>query len=413
MTRPGEVPSTTARAAWLERLRARLPAGALATPAALEAPLTPPPDAVARPADLDALGSVVRAARAERVPLVVAGLASRLGGRGALCGAGYLALSSAALSGVREVSPGSLWLRAGAGTPLSELCARAAEHGLRPLGVEPGEPGSLGGFLARQARLPDPITGIDQPVALALEGVLSDGTPLASVAAPRTACGPELASLLTGYEGAFGVVAEARVKLEPMPERRLLLGLAFDEAAAALALFQRLPLQDFPPRRAELELVAGLSPRLRLCVEGDAELAGRAREDLLRAGADAGGRVEDPDRDRGWPDAPAPGFDLEVWVGHGQLAGGLLAPAGLPAPARVRLDRPGLHGCRLGLSWPAGAANRTRHREAFTRALDPDGRQARAAADERELLSRLRARLDPEGRFNAQAWAHAWREGGA
>ncbi|HOX46651.1 MAG TPA: FAD-binding protein [Myxococcota bacterium] len=402
MARPGDVPGVSSRGSLAARLRDRLPAGALEAPAGPTARLRPAPVACALPADPQAVGVLLAAARAERAPVVVVGEGSRLGSGAGLPAGGYLALSSARLSGVLESEPGSLWLRAGAGTPLRELAARAAELGLRPVGVEPDDPGSLGGFLARTARVADPITGLDQPAALSVEGLLADGTPIASLAAPRSACGPEYASLLLGHGGAFGVITAARVKLEPLPERRLVLGLTFVDPAAALELFRALPLHDFPPRRAELELAPGREARLLVCLEGDAELAGRALADVRRAGEAQGGQGEELEQARGWLGGAGAPDGLEAWVSHGAvargLASGLAAPFGLAGPALVRLDRPGLNGCRLRLAAPrAGGPDRLR------RALDPEGREARAAADERELLGRLRARLDPDGLLNPQA----------
>jgi FAD/FMN-containing dehydrogenase len=418
LARPGDIPSAPARgprpgqgSLLASRLGARLPAGALEAPAGPLAALRPAPAACARPTDARALAALLSAARAERAPVVVVGRGSRLGAGAGLREAGlhdgsYLALSTAGLAGVLESRSESLWLRARAGAPLSEIVARAAEHGLRPVGVAPDDPGSLGGWLARTARVPDAITGLDQPAALSVEGLLADGTPISSLAAPRAACGPELASLLLGHGGAFGVLTAARVKLEPIPERRLLLELAFADAAAALELFQALALHDFPPRRAELELAPGREARLRVCVEGDAELARRAQEDVRRAGEALGGRAEELDLARGWPDAAGAYPGLEAWASHAAiargLAAGLAAPFGLSAPGGLRLDRPDLHGCRLRLT--GGEAARAGAQARLLRALDPGGREARAAADERELLGRLRTRLDPDGLLNPQAW---------
>jgi FAD/FMN-containing dehydrogenase len=357
-----------------------------------------------RPADSDEVAEVLRVARLEGVPVVVVGQGTRLPAFVRPPEGAYLELATTALAGVQEIRPEALWVRAWAGTPLAVLQAEAARHGLRLQGVEPGDRGSPGGFLALHARLADPVQGCDQPASLALQGVLADGTRIHGPAAPRAACGPDLAALLCGYRGALGVVCGATLKLEPVPERCLALGVLFDEPGRALAFFSRLALRDFPPRRASLRIAPGQPARLELVQEGPARLATAALGELSRTARDEGGRLEEPAAPIRAVAGPATQeFDLRAFVRWSRLEPDLRPPAGVDRPAAMLLERPGPHGCWLGLRWLDG--DTARQAEAWLGALDPAGREVRALADEREFLERMRRRLDPEGLFNAHAWS--------
>ncbi|MGH9303787.1 MAG: FAD-binding oxidoreductase [Acidimicrobiales bacterium] len=198
------------------------------------------PAAVCRPANTEAVASVLRACGRAGVPVTAAG------GRSGVCGGaipvfGGIVLDTCALSGITEVDDTSLLVDAGAGTLGSDLEAELARsHGLSvghlPQSIDLATGGGwlacrgAGQYSTRYGKIEDIVAG--------LEVVLADGTILRTGAmagaGPRSAMGPDLTQLFVGSEGTLGIITAARLRAHPLPAFKRGLAFAFPEFLAGL-----------------------------------------------------------------------------------------------------------------------------------------------------------------------------------
>ncbi len=148
-------------------------------------------------------------------------------------------VSLAALDVISDFNPADLVVTAGAGVPLGRLAARLAERGVWLPLDPPGSPArTVGGALA---------TGSGGPLAahygpardhvLGLVVVAGDGTVLRlGGRVMKNVAGLDLAKLVIGGCGAFGVIAEAHLRLRARPRTdRTAVWLASADRAARVA----------------------------------------------------------------------------------------------------------------------------------------------------------------------------------
>jgi alkyldihydroxyacetonephosphate synthase len=64
---------------------------------------------------------------------------------------------------------------------------------------------------------------------VAVEAVLADGTTIQTPVMPRWSLGPDLSALFLGSEGALGIVTAATLRIDHLPERRLLRAVIFPD----------------------------------------------------------------------------------------------------------------------------------------------------------------------------------------
>jgi len=170
---------------------------------------------VATPADLAGLAAAVRAA-AER------GAALRVRGAGSWWpdAAADETLSTAALDTVSDFNPADLVVTVGAGAPLGTLAATLAARGVFLALDPPGEPTrTVGSVLATGGSGPLAAhygTARDQVLGLVV--VAGNGTVLRlGGRVVKNVAGFDLAKLVIGGHGAFGVIAEAHLRLRALP----------------------------------------------------------------------------------------------------------------------------------------------------------------------------------------------------
>jgi len=180
------------------------------------------PLAVAEPASTAQVAALVRWAAGARVPLVARG-----GGSG-LMGAAAVVVPAIVVDLKRlravAVEADACLVRAGAGATLAQVDAALAPHGLM-LGHDPWTVGvaTVGGALATNglgylgAR-----AGSFGAQVRALEAVLADGTIVRTRSSPARSTGLDLARLLVGTEGTFGIITEATLAALPVPEERVI-----------------------------------------------------------------------------------------------------------------------------------------------------------------------------------------------
>jgi FAD/FMN-containing dehydrogenase len=169
-----------------------------------------PPAAVVWPTGTKEVSAVLSWAADRGVAVVTRGGGTGRAG-GAQAAPRSILLETTRMNRVLGVDEVSQVVRAEAGVRLSDLEDAALARGLS-LGPPPDEAGhaTLGGWLAGGVpRAADRIVG--------LEVVLPGGDVLRTLEAPARAPGPDLARLLAGSEGTFGVITEAAMSLRRAP----------------------------------------------------------------------------------------------------------------------------------------------------------------------------------------------------
>ena len=172
--------------------------------------------AVAAPADVVALASRVRDAAARRAALAVRGS----GGWWTEPAPGAEVVTVAGLDAISDFNPADLVVTTGAGVPLDRLAARLAAKGAW-LPFDPPGPLSrtVGGALAAGGG--GPLAAHYGPArdhVLGLVVVAGDGTVVRlGGRVVKNVAGFDLAKLVIGGHGAFGVIAEAHLRLRARP----------------------------------------------------------------------------------------------------------------------------------------------------------------------------------------------------
>ena len=167
-------------------------------------------------AGLAALAADVRAAAAEGTALAVRGS----GGWWTEPRPGARALPIGGLDTVSDFDPADLVVTVGAGTPLDRLAARLAERGAWLPFDPPGPPSrTVGGALASGGGGPLAAHyGPARDQVLGLAVVAGDGTVVRlGGRVVKNVAGFDLAKLVIGGHGAFGIIAEAHLRLRARP----------------------------------------------------------------------------------------------------------------------------------------------------------------------------------------------------
>jgi FAD/FMN-containing dehydrogenase len=199
------------------------------------------PGAVVRPGSTAEVAAVVRAAAAQRVPVVPAG--GRTGITGGLMTEGGLMLSLDRMNRIRALNPAARTVAAEAGVILSTLHDAAAAEGLYfPLWFGARGSATLGGVLSTNAGGSNVLRyGSTRALCLGIEAVMADGSVVNLMSGlHKDNSGYALKDLLIGAEGTLGVVTAAVMKLVPAPRARATATLALPSLDAALDLLNRL-----------------------------------------------------------------------------------------------------------------------------------------------------------------------------
>src|SRR6058998_2130091 len=315
------------------------------------------PIAVAEPASAAEVAALVRWAAGAGVPLVARGGGSGLMGAAAV-------LVPAVVVDLRRlravaVDADACLVRAGAGATLAQVDAALAPHGLM-LGHDPWTVGvaTVGGALATNglgylgAR-----AGSFGAQVRALEAVLADGTIVRTRSSPARSTGLDLARLLVGTEGTFGIITEATLAALPVPEERVIHAWrlpSFDAGVTVATGLRRTGVRpaclelsaDDAPGTAELLLVFdGLRGEAALHAERAARLVAAAGGERLGAAeAERWAATR-----RGGGEWPPDGTQFD-YAHVGVPLGGLAA---VRATARTLVERYGLVLIEEGLwHWP-------------------------------------------------------------
>ena len=183
------------------------------------------PLAVVRPRTPSDLKELVRLAKGEGLGLVPRGAGTGKAG-GCVPGPRSLVVDLGAWPGSLEVNPADLSLTAPASAWLREVKEAALDHRL----FYPPDPNSwpicaFGGSLATNAGGPNACKyGMTRHWVLSVDALMADGAiHRFGIGAVKANAGPNLAQLLVGSEGIFGLILGATVRLIPAPQEHLTL----------------------------------------------------------------------------------------------------------------------------------------------------------------------------------------------
>lgn len=189
---------------------------------------------------------------------------------GAVASEGEVVLSLERLQSIGSLDPFGLTLQVGAGVTTEQVHRELAPSGLTwPIDLAAKGSSQIGGNLATNAGGVRVIRyGPTRQWVTGLEAVLMDGRILKlGGALHKDNAGPNLAQLLIGSEGIFGVITSATLRLTPLPTETQVLLLGLDRMEVALDLLRsarqqaRLQLQALEYfSRACLEAVMRVHP---------------------------------------------------------------------------------------------------------------------------------------------------------
>ena len=200
------------------------------------------PDFVVFPDSTEQVSKVVKIAADHRLPLIPKGGGSNRTGM-LVPISGGIVVDTIRMNGVIEVSKSDLMLTVQPGITLAELDRQLAPHGLS-LNQEQGsfKMATVGGSISTSgfSRRHQKYGAISNRV-MSLQVVLADGSVLNT--GPKvlyTSTGYRLRDLFIGAEGTLGIITEATLRLEPIPEVRDALLAFYDDFWGAISAAQML-----------------------------------------------------------------------------------------------------------------------------------------------------------------------------
>jgi len=199
------------------------------------------PDVVVHPGSAEEISRVLQIANVYRIPVVPWG-----GGSGTQGGAtpvyGGIVLDVKRLDKIIAIDEQSLTVTAQAGIVGTPLEWALNEKGLTlPHYPASANAATLGGYLAaRGSGVISTKYGKAEDLVLSIEAVMPDGTIIRTPPVPRHASGPGLLPFLVGAEGTMGVITEATMQIEHLPETRLFRAVLFDDLSKALEAGRRI-----------------------------------------------------------------------------------------------------------------------------------------------------------------------------
>ena len=197
-------------------------------------PLTTP-DYIVHPASAEDVSELIQIANKYHIPVVPWGGGSGTQG-GALPLFGGIILDTKRLNKILEIDEKSLTVTAEAGVNLSQLEWALNEKGLTlPHYPASANCATLGGALApRGTGTISTKYGKAEDMVLSMQIVLPTGEIIRTAPVPQHAAGPDWPRLFLGAEGTFGVITEATMQVDYLPETRRLRALLFDDLSNAI-----------------------------------------------------------------------------------------------------------------------------------------------------------------------------------
>jgi alkyldihydroxyacetonephosphate synthase len=199
------------------------------------------PDFVVHPETPEEVSRVLQLANAYRLPITPWGGGSGSQG-GALPLLGGIILDTKKLNQIVEIDPTSMTITAQAGINGQDLEWAANGQGMT-VGHYPASQraSTLGGWLA--ARGSGTIStkyGKAEDLVMSVQVVLPTGEIMRTLPTPNHATGPGILQLFVGAEGTLGVITEATMRADPMPEERRFRSFLFKDVWGGLEAGRRI-----------------------------------------------------------------------------------------------------------------------------------------------------------------------------
>ncbi|HRX03130.1 MAG TPA: FAD-binding oxidoreductase [Anaerolineae bacterium] len=195
----------------------------------------PTPDYIVHPDSAEQIAEIMDIANKYRIPVVPWGGGSGTQG-GALPLFGGILLDTKRMDKIIEIDEVSLKVTAQAGINGEQLEWALHEKGLMlPHYAAASRCATLGGYLApRGTGTISTKYGKAEDMVLNMQIVLPTGEIIRTAPVPQHAAGPDWPRLFLGAEGTFGVITEATMRLDYLPEARLMRAVLFTDLSKAL-----------------------------------------------------------------------------------------------------------------------------------------------------------------------------------
>lgn len=179
------------------------------------------PDLAVQPETIGEVQAIVRAAGAEKIPVVGWGVGTSLEGNAAAIHGG-LTVDFSRMNKVLEIAAEDLLCVVQPGVTREQLDRELRATGLF-FPVDPGADATIGGMVSTRASGTTTVKyGSVRDNILTLKVVLPDGTLVSTGSrARKSAAGYDLTHLFTGAEGTLGLIVEAGLRLHGRPENVL------------------------------------------------------------------------------------------------------------------------------------------------------------------------------------------------
>ena len=262
------------------------------------------PDYILHPGSAQEISEILCIANNYKIPVIPWGGGSGSQG-GALPMFGGIVLDTKRLNKIIEIDEVSLTITAQAGIIGSQIEWALTEKGLTlPHYPASANCATLGGYLApRGSGTISTKYGKAEDMVLGMEVVLPNGDIIRTPRVPHHAAGPDFYRLFLGSEGTLGVITEATMQIDYLPETRLFRGVLFDNLDNALEAGRRMMTRRLDPTVIRLYDPKSTTSRIKailgreyegaymvLVFDGDPEIASvqerKALEICLELGAD-------------------------------------------------------------------------------------------------------------------------------
>ena len=195
----------------------------------------PTPDYILHPSSSEEIAEIMLVANKYRIPVVPWGGGSGTQG-GALPLFGGILIDTKRMDKILEIDEKSLTVTAQAGINGQQLEWALNEKGLTlPHYAASSNCATLGGYLApRGTGTISTKYGKAEDLVLRMQIVLPTGEIIRTAHVPKHAAGPDWARLWLGAEGTFGIITEATMQVDYLPEARLLRAVLFEDLSNAI-----------------------------------------------------------------------------------------------------------------------------------------------------------------------------------
>lgn len=210
--------------------------------------LPPLPDVIVQPGSVEAVSQVIRLANIFHIPVIPWG-----GGSGSQGGImpvyGGIMLDLKRLNRILEINEVAGTVTAQAGINGYDLeCALNASGWTLPHYPASVHSATLGGYLAcRGSGTVSTKYGKAEDMVLSVEVVLPNGDIIKTLPVPNHAAGPGILQLFVGAEGSFGIITEAKMRVERLPEVRRFRSFLFSDMHAGLEAGRNIMLDRLQP----------------------------------------------------------------------------------------------------------------------------------------------------------------------